>query len=51
MTVTVRHVPSLEVATFKHAMRRIVGGVSVITAGTDEVANRVDRHVGALALH
>ena len=36
MTVTVRHVRSLEVATFKHAMRRIVGGVSVITAGTDE---------------
>ena len=38
MTVTVRHVPSLapEVATFKHAMRRIVGGVSVITAGAGE---------------
>ena len=53
MTVTVRHVSSLapEVATFKHAMRRIVGGVSVITAGTGECANRVDCHIGALALH
>ncbi|HEY1864833.1 MAG TPA: flavin reductase family protein [Roseiarcus sp.] len=38
MTVTVRHVPPLapEVGTFKHAMRRLVGGVSVITAGTGE---------------
>jgi flavin reductase (DIM6/NTAB) family NADH-FMN oxidoreductase RutF len=38
MTVTLRHVPSLapEVATFKHAMRRLAGGVSVITAGTGE---------------
>jgi flavin reductase (DIM6/NTAB) family NADH-FMN oxidoreductase RutF len=38
MTVTVRHVPPFapEVGTFKHAMRRLVGGVSVITAGTGE---------------
>ena len=38
MTVTVRHVPQLapEVTTFKDAMRRLVGGVSVITAGTGE---------------
>jgi len=38
MTVTLRHipVPALETTTFKDAMRRLVGGVSVITAGTGE---------------
>lgn len=38
MTMTLRQIPApaLEAATFKDAMRRLVGGVSVITAGTDE---------------
>jgi 3-hydroxy-9,10-secoandrosta-1,3,5(10)-triene-9,17-dione monooxygenase reductase component len=38
MTVTLRHIPTptLEAAPFKDAMRRLVGGVSVITAGTGE---------------
>jgi 3-hydroxy-9,10-secoandrosta-1,3,5(10)-triene-9,17-dione monooxygenase reductase component len=38
MTVTLRQIPTpaLEAATFKDAMRRLVGGVSVITAGAGE---------------
>jgi 3-hydroxy-9,10-secoandrosta-1,3,5(10)-triene-9,17-dione monooxygenase reductase component len=38
MTVTLRQIPTpaLEAATFKDAMRRLIGGVSVITAGTGE---------------
>lgn len=38
MTVTLRQIPTpaLEAATIKDAMRRLVGGVSVITAGTGE---------------
>ena len=38
MTMTLRQIPppALEAATFRDAMRRLVGGVSVITAGTGE---------------
>ena len=35
MTMTLRHIPAQapDLATFKEAMRHLVGGVSVITAG------------------
>jgi 3-hydroxy-9,10-secoandrosta-1,3,5(10)-triene-9,17-dione monooxygenase reductase component len=38
MTMTLRQIPppAFEAATFKDAMRRLVGGVSVITAGAGE---------------
>ena len=38
MTMTLRQIPSpaLDAATFKDAMRRLVGAVSVITAGTGD---------------
>ena len=38
MTMTLRQIPTpaLDAATFKDAMRHLVGGVSVITAGTGE---------------
>src|ERR1700727_3028289 len=39
MTVALRQIPSEaeELATFKQAMRRLIGGVSVITAGSGEI--------------
>ena len=38
MTMTLRQIPTEagELATFKQAMRHLIGGVSVITAGADE---------------
>ena len=38
MTMTLRQIPTdaQELATFKQAMRRLIGGVSVITAGSGE---------------
>jgi flavin reductase (DIM6/NTAB) family NADH-FMN oxidoreductase RutF len=39
MTMTLRQIPAAteELATFKQAMRHLIGGVSVITAGSGEV--------------
>jgi 3-hydroxy-9,10-secoandrosta-1,3,5(10)-triene-9,17-dione monooxygenase reductase component len=39
MTMAVRQIPTeaQELATFKQAMRHLIGGVSVITAGSGEV--------------
>jgi flavin reductase (DIM6/NTAB) family NADH-FMN oxidoreductase RutF len=39
MTMTLRQIPTdaEELATFKQAMRHLIGGVSVITAGSGEV--------------
>ena len=52
MTMTLRQIPTeaQELATFKQAMRHLVGGVSVITAGSGGSQNGTHRHVGALAL-
>ena len=39
MTMTLRQIPAAaeELATFKQAMRHLIGGVSVITAGSGEI--------------